>query len=186
MDWENIPLKPPSPPHSHIRYIPRKTVKDRLYPGPPPFSAREHFQKIEEERKKPIVSTLKGAPRFTGNFTINGVERKKVIKNEPSREKVDEYLELLRKSRPKAVKQYTPRSLLRSQVPFKLVNPHTEKAAEPSPREITRIFDRSPRFKVRNTNLACNLPDNELTREFKEYIVKSGERIPSVLNSVCI
>lgn len=156
-------------------------TRKRLYPKPPPFSAREWYQKVAEERKKPYEYDLKDAPRLTGRFTINGIERETVKFDGPSKENVDHYIELLKKSRPARVQEFKPELMLSAEIPVSLQNPTNKNTSRPGPRPVRAVFDKSDRFKSNIPKLSSNLPDLQVTRSFKRYVETNGERIPNIL-----
>ena len=185
MNVPEIPLRRPPPPPKHKTMdFQTETTKDRLYPKPPPFSAREYYKQWEEDRLKPYESTMKRSPRLRGKYTMYGIERESRKPKPPPPEKVDAYIEMLRKSRPKYQKPFTPRPLLKSQIPIKLANPRNEQTAAPTPKPITNIFDKSDRFKVYDNGFTNNLPNIPITREMYDYVLKNGERMPTILRSI--
>ena len=122
MNVPEIPLKRPPPPPKHKTMdFQTESTKDRLYPKPPPFSAREYYKQWEEDKRKPYES-VKRAPRLHGKYTMYGIERESRKPKPPPPERVEAYIDLLRKSRPKYQKPFTPRPLLKAQIPIKLVN----------------------------------------------------------------
>ena len=184
MNVPEIPLKRPPPPPKHKTMdFQTESTKDRLYPKPPPFSAREYYKQWEEDKRKPYES-VKRAPRLHGKYTMYGIERESRKPKPPPPERVEAYIDLLRKSRPKYQKPFTPRPLLKAQIPIKLVNPKNEQTAIPTPKTISNIFDKSERFKVYDHGFVNNLPDMPITREMYDYVMKNGERMPQILRNI--
>ena len=48
----------------------------------------------------------------------------------------------------------------------------------------TNIFDKSDRFKVYDNGFTNNLPNIPITREMYDYVLKNGERMPTILRSI--
>lgn len=178
------PKEPPRPPPHKIRKVHVETTKDRLYPKPPPFSAREKYAKLNEERSKPVRSTLVGSPRYKGKFNITGTIEKMPEKPPPDPAMVDAYIEILKKSRPPKEKVYDPQLMLMSEVPYELRGPWTSITSRQSPRHLSQIFDRCERFKPTISSNISDLPTLYVTKKFKHYIDKNGDRVPKSMNNI--
>ena len=83
MQNSDIPLRPPPPPKYVSLNIAPPPMKERLYPKSPPFSAREYYQKKEEEKHQKYKTISKRSPRFRPVYTMYGIEKETEKKNEP-------------------------------------------------------------------------------------------------------
>jgi len=102
-------------------------------------------------------------------------------KKGPSNESIERYVHLLQNSRPKRSQQIKTRQIAAAEVPLSLENPWTKILSPRGPPQITKAFNKSPRFKNTQPGLSVNLPNLLVTRRFRQYIEKNGERIPVIL-----
>ena len=106
------------------------------------------------------------------------ISEKDLIRIEDS---VDYYLDQLKKSLPSLEERITPILLKQNELPlnFDLNAPKTT-------RKLSKIFEKTNYFKSNQKKLSSNLPNIFISQKFKNYIQKSKEKIPKILEEAKI
>jgi hypothetical protein len=79
-----------------------------------------------------------------------------------------------------------PHKLSGPSIPPELVSPAVCAAPTQCPKKITQAFDRSDYYESTPKPLAEKLPEIEMTRRFRSFIEKMGDRIPQMFGDVTV
>jgi len=114
----------------------------------------------------------------------NFIELKNTVNSEQinrMEESVNTYLEQVKNSLPPLEKQVSPRFLRSNEVPFA----YAPKTIQSS-RRLGAIFNVADYYKPKQPKLSSNLEDTLVTQKFKEFVFRSKERMPKVLEEAKI
>ena len=166
IDFSGLSIYHPRQPKTKSEYVSMKKMGD---------SQRSEADFAHELELDSLVRQYVPPPEVVHHFFLtkqNVTEKQSATMNES----VDTYIDQLKKTLPPLQHRISPRFMETNEVPLGF-----SMNTKPPKRRIARIFDRTQYYESRQPKLSSNLPDIYITQQFKEYVMKSDERIPQIL-----